>query len=70
MRQVGHLPELYEDARSEKYKKSDKVSLNEPRRKCKPAVLRSRIVVLMGGRLAEEGVASWTNKGRRNLGGK
>jgi hypothetical protein len=47
---------------------SDKVLSNEPRRKYTPAVFRSHIVVLMDGRLAEEGVDSWTNKGRRDLG--
>jgi hypothetical protein len=50
-------------------KKSDKVLLNEPRRKYTPTVFRSRIVVFMGGSLAEEGVSSWTNKGRHNLAG-
>jgi hypothetical protein len=48
---------------------SDKVLSNEPRLKYTPAVFRSSIVVLMDVRLAEEGVASWTNKGRRTLGG-
>ena len=48
---------------------SDKLLSNEPRCKYTLAVFRSRIVVLMDVRLAEEGVASWTNKGRRNLGG-